>query len=395
MIAVNEAEQLVSEQARSFGTESVLLNESPGRVLAESIIADRDYPAGNRSTMDGIAIKYASLKKRNSYRILATQPAGAKPVELKSSNQAIQLMTGSILGNSVDTVVRVEDLEINGECATISVPNQVEKGQFVHRRGADLKQGEVAISAGDLIGPKEIAVLANLGYSRVNVKKLPVVLIVTTGNELVAVNKSVKPYQVRQSNGQAIAAILADNSIKADVRHLPDDKQKIKQLLKSSAHKYNAVILTGGVSKGEYDYVQFALSEIGSNKIFHGVTQRPGKPFWFGSLADTVVFAFPGNAVSCFMCTHRYFVPWLRRCLGLNDDRVFRGKLSQSLAQNNELTRFIPVKVKEKSGELIATPLTHNGSGDFISLVGADAFAEVPKGSVPRRGKLLEIWRII
>lgn len=394
MISVDKAEKLVLEQTRDFGIEAVSIEEALGRVLAERVVADRDYPSGNRSTMDGVAIKFNDfLKGRRKFRIVGVQPAGQKPIAISGPGECAQIMTGAILDKSVDTIVKIEDVEIKNGYANIKT-NDVSLGQFVHKKGSDKKKKNLVIEPGKILGAKEIAVLASLGYSKVKVRKLPKIIIITTGDELVDVEEKAQDYQTRRSNDRAISSVLAKFSIFAYRIHLPDNKQQIKDYISKSFQDYDVILLSGGVSKGDFDYVQTALEELNVEKIFHGVAQRPGKPFWFGAHGQKLIFAFPGNPVSAFLCLHRYFVPWLDKSLESNMNiasiAMLNGKIGTA-----ELTQFIPAKLCEKEAKLFVEPIQNNGSGDFISLVEADAFLEIPAGKKTREGLIYKIWHII
>ncbi len=395
MVSVNSAEKHILAQVVDYGNESVSIDSALGRHLAEPVITDRDYPAGNRSTMDGIAISYRGLKRpKTTYKIVATQPAGVVPERIANPEQCIQVMTGAILDKSVDTVVRIEDVIITGNTARIDPACKISKGQFVHKQGSDSTKDKAVMQAGTVISAKEIAVLASLGYSRVIVKRLPKVVVVSTGDELVDVSVDAKYYQVRRSNDRALSSVLSKFSIQADRKHLPDRKPAVKKVLEQCIGKYDVLLSSGGVSMGKYDFVQSVLGELQASIIIHGVAQRPGKPFLFGKKSNTLIFAFPGNPVSSFLCMHRYFVPWLVKSQGQTTSPYYYGYFGGDF-EVSELTQFIPTLTITRNGTISAYPVHSNGSGDFLSLAKADSFIEIPAKQKLKNRKLQRIWRII
>jgi molybdopterin molybdotransferase len=380
MITVEEAEKLIAVNAGDYGAEIIPFEMASGRVLAENIKADRDLPPFNRVTMDGIAISYQAFKNQtNTFRIKATQAAGEPPVEIVAADECIEIMTGAALPGSVDTIIRYEDLEISNGSATISIA-EIKEGQYIHAKGIDKKQGEIILTPGQLITPAAISLIASVGETELRVKRLPRIVIISSGDELVEVAASPSPYQVRRSNSYTIQAVLKQHGLEAGMLHMPDDPEVTRQTLQQCLQNYDVILLSGGVSMGKFDYIPQALKELQVNKVFHKVQQRPGKPFWFGRHDNgVVVFAFPGNPVAVFMCLHRYFLLWLNKTLGLSDPSPVYAVLNGSIAFKPELKYFLQVKLNfNEKGQLIATPVEGNGSGDFANLADTDAFMELP-----------------
>lgn len=395
MISVDEAEKLVLYQARDYGDEVISIDKAFGRVLVESVYADRDYPPGDRSTMDGIAIAWSAYEKgQQKFKIKVVQQAGDTPLRLSGSSECVQIMTGAVLPSRVDTVIPIEDIKITSGQADIKAA-KARAGQFVHRRGADRTKGSLIIEKGTLVTPDAIAVLASIGQTQLRVKRLPAIIVVTTGDELVNPDAKVSKYKIRRSNDLMMAAVLTKYGVKTERLHLADDPHVITKSLKKCLNKYDVVLLSGGVSRGEFDYVQTVLPKIGVKNVFHGIRQKPGKPFWFGyHPKGPVVFAFPGNPVSTFVCLLRYFSPWLEKSIGLGGLTQRFAVLDKGVSVNNRLTNYIPVKLEfKKDGVLHASPISSNGSGDFISLVSADAFAQLDEGkSDYKKDTTCRIW---
>jgi molybdopterin molybdotransferase len=395
MVTVGEAEAIILAQARDYGTERLLFEQALGRVFAEVLLADRDLPPYNRVAMDGIAINYAAYQEGNrTFKIKATQAAGDQPTEIESVYDCIEIMTGAALPASADTVIRYEDIAIANGTATLQVED-VRKGQNIHLQGKDRKQGEAVAQANQLISSAFISMAAAVGATELQVKKLPKTVVISTGDELVDVGEMPSPYQIRRSNSYAVKAALQAYALQADLLHLPDELGIMRQRLKECLQQYDVLILSGGISMGKYDYVPQVLEELAVEKLFHKVQQRPGKPFWFGAhAAGAVVFALPGNPVSTYMCLHRYFVPWLLESLSIRSTSGIYGILGEDVTFNPPLQYFLQVKVRMKdNGQVVATPLTGNGSGDFANLVEADAFLELPstKGNF-KAGEVYRLW---
>jgi molybdopterin molybdotransferase len=382
MITVEKALQIVNSFAKDFGVEKVPLQKALNRILRKSILADRDFPPFHRVTMDGIAIEYKSFESgQRSYKVEGIGAAGAPLQKLKDSNNCLEVMTGAMLPKSTDTVIRYEDVSINNGIATIT-SNQLKKGQNIHYQGSDKQKGEQIIEEGTVLSPAEIGVCATVGESEILVAKLPNVLIISTGDELVDVHETPKPHQIRKSNIWQIQSILHQLGIEAQTAHLVDQKEAIISQLKEYLKSYDVLIFSGAVSKGKFDFLPEALQEVGVKKHFHKVLQRPGKPFWFGTtdLGNTI-FAFPGNPVSTFACTQFYFKNWLNKSLGIKNQKLQYAELAEDLNFNPDLTYFLQVKLENTAeGKNLAYPITGNGSGDLANLVYADAFIVIPQG---------------
>jgi molybdopterin molybdotransferase len=395
MITVQQAEKLILEDTRDYGAEIVLFDEALGRVLAENIKADRDIPAFNRVTMDGIAIKYQSFERGiTTFTIKSTQAAGDKPADIDNADQCIEIMTGAALPDSVDTVIRYEDIEINDGKATILI-DKLKKGQNLHLKGADKKQGDLLLTPGQVITPAIISLVASVGETELRVKRLPRIVVISSGDELVDVHVTPSPYQIRKSNSYMLQAILAQQGLKAEIRHIPDDPETIKQELQICLQYYDVLLLTGGISMGKFDHIPQALKDLQINQVFHKVQQRPGKPFWFGKHDNgVVVFAFPGNPVATFMCTQRYFIPWLNASLGLASKQPVYAVLDVDFLFQPELEYYLQVKlIFNGQGQLLATPVEGNGSGDFANLADTDAFMELPlEKNEFRKGEVYKVW---
>lgn len=378
-ISVNEATAIIQATALTYGIDHVSLKEASGRVLAQNIVAYRPFPPFNRAMMDGIALRYSDIVDgQTSFIITDVLAAGQPPMAHVPQNKCIEIMTGAMLPADVDTVIRYEDITVAGGVATVLVP-PTSLGQHVHLLGADVQAGTILVSSGTIINSAIIAIAATEGYSSIQVYAQPSILIVATGSELVSIDEEPQPWQIRMSNGYTIQSLLAQHQFKADIVHVPDNKQQLFNQLQSFINMYDVVVLTGGVSLGKQDYIPAILASLGVVQHFHKVKQKPGKPIWFGTHVGKPIFAFPGNPVSCFVCVLRYLLPWLHKATGLPQMPQPFAAISTDINFTPALQYFVPARVVNQLGSLIATPFLGNGSGDFANLTHANAFIELPE----------------
>ncbi len=379
MISVDQASQIITSNTQDFGSVSVPFQNSLGRVLAEDILADRDLPPFDRVMMDGIAIGFNTFEKgKRSFKIEGIQAAGEIQKDLQDSENAIEVMTGAVLPNGCDTVIRYEDLEIQDGVAKILIET-IRFGQNVHTKGRDKSFGAVLIPKYTEIEASEIGILATVGKTAVQVVSLPKTIVVSTGDELVEINKVPEQHQIRRSNVYRVSASLEHFGIKADHGHLNDAKDQIRKNLAKWLQEYDVVILSGGVSKGKFDFIPDVLSDLGVQKHFHRVAQKPGKPFWFGTTESCRVFALPGNPNSSYLCTLRYVYPWLYRSIYKKPIPVAYAVLDKDFYFKAALTYFLQVHIENnKEGKLIAIPMKSSGSGDSSNLIRANAFMQLP-----------------
>jgi molybdopterin molybdotransferase len=377
MVSVTEAADIIFSNLYNPRVENVPLQKCVNRVLGESITADRDFPPFDRVSMDGIAIQYEVWKSgKKEFPVEFLHAAGDPRSQLTSPVNCAEVMTGAVLPGNTDTVVKYEDLEMNSNLARIQTTT-VEQGQNIHRRGIDCRKNDVVLEPGILLSPAEIALLAAVGKINVDVFQFPKAAIISSGDELVDIGEIPKPHQIRRSNTYAIEAAMMSMNWTAKQFHFPDDKSILLKSLEAVLRDHEVLILSGGVSKGKFDFIPQVFEELGIQKLFHQVNQRPGKPFWFGSGQGKTVFALPGNPVSTYMCFYRYVRPWLFRSLGVSES-----ELSASLASDfnfpPNLTYFLQVAVKSEQGKLVAYPEAGGGSGDFVNLKNVTGFLQLP-----------------
>lgn len=379
-IPYEKALSILEEHKGNFPTENRNLEDCIGAYLAEDLIADRDFPPFDRVTMDGIAIVYdAFAKGQRTFTIEATAAAGTPQQSLMDNLNCIEVMTGAIMPKNVDTVIRYEDLTIKSKEATINLDSLNYK-QNVHFKGMDIAQGTIIVNQGKKISSAEINVAAAIGKASLQVKKMPKVVIFSTGDELVPVDQTPKLHQIRRSNIYGIQATLKEWGVSSDLQHLADNKEEMLASISRLLEEYDLFIFTGGVSKGKFDYLPDVLEELHIKKHFHKIQQRPGKPFWFGSDAGgKKIFALPGNPVSSFVCVYMYLQFWLYKSLGVEQETLYV-KLKNDVEFKPDLVYFLEATLECKpDGQLLAKPIKGNGSGDFANLTKTDGFLILPQ----------------
>ena len=274
MITVEEASRIIIENLYQSKVEEIDLTQVMGRVLAEDIQADRDFPPFDRVMMDGIAIDFDTWAAGNrSFNREDIQMAGEHQKILNSSQNCLEVMTGSILPKKTNTVIPYEEVEIDGDIVHVK-SEIVKKGQNIHAQGSDVSVNARILSKGSSISTAEIGVLATVGKSIVKVLSLPKVAIISTGDELVAVGQIPKTYQIRQSNSHVLKAALKETGVEAVIYHIQDERGLMFDKLKAIIEECDVLILSGGVSKGKKDYVPEVLEKLEFQKKFHGVKQR-------------------------------------------------------------------------------------------------------------------------
>ena len=399
MLTPAEAERLILENVALFHREDAPLLAAHRRVLRTEIRADRDLPPFDRVTLDGYAIRAAALAAGTRvFRVEGLQAAGMRAFKLgPAADACIEVMTGAVLPDGADCVVPYEETRREGVNVSINgAAGQLESGNAIHHRGDDHRTGDVIVKAGTRLSGREIAVAAACGYGVVTVTQLPKIAVVSTGDELVEVEAAVAPHQIRRSNDYALRAALANAGYTNVSRfHLRDVRHEIEHLLWHIVAEFDVVVISGGVSKGKFDYLPGELDRQGVRKIFHGVAQRPGKPMWFGvTPRKTPVFALPGNPVSAYTCLHRYVLPALAHASGLAPAPATMVALAAPVTFKPQLAYFLPVKLSSgPHAELRATPDETNTSGDFAGLVATDGFVELPAGPTEFPAGTLAVFR--
>ena len=376
----NDALLALSEKLHLMATES-LDSSHQGRVLASSVIADRDSPAADVSAMDGYAIRMTQASQTTTLPILGESAAGSAAPEMPSDG-VLRIFTGAIVPEGCDAVVKREDTEELGSKIRLTLdPTQITKGQHIRRAGENASKGSTVLQPGIEINGAHKATMANFGCSMVNTYRPVRVTILTTGDEVGNFQqKTPKPWQLRNSNRAAIATLLAARnwiSI-SSVEHCIDDRKQLLETLADRLNTSDAIFMTGGVSMGDYDYVPEVIKDLGGDTIFHGLPIRPGKPV-LGAATESgkLLLGLPGNPVSATIGCQRLGIPLLAYMAGKSNwlPKVPVVRLRNGGTKSIPLTWLRLVKLLDNG---VAEPVITQGSGDLVSLGNSDGFIEVP-----------------
>lgn len=381
MISIEEAQKLISEQARNFDVEEISIDDALNRILAEDIFADRDYPPFNRATMDGYAVIAADFKKDKqiTLQLIETLHAGNVSGQTVTKGTCIKIMTGAPVPPGADAVVRFEDTSENNTVVEFAI-NTVLPKQNIASQGEDNKKDELILEKNTRLNALAIAVLAVTGKAKIKVYKIPNVAIISTGNEIVNVVDAIFPYQIRDSNSYSLKNFTKQYNISSVKSVLvEDDKSALTNVL-SDFLSSDILILSGGVSKGEADYVPEVLISLGVQEIFHRVRIKPGNPLWFGKLPNGgVVFGLPGNPVSVQVSFKVFIEPFLRKCFNMEIIAPMYFPLFNEKIKRTKFTEYFPCKIstKEKTTGLISKRM--NTSGDISATLHSDGIAVHPE----------------
>lgn len=379
MISYLEAQKILTHRARSFGTETIPLEQSYGRILTGVVRADRDYPPFDRATMDGYALQSGDFQQGiREFNIIKTIFAGDIISLRLAAGECYKIMTGAPVPAGADMVVRKEDTIEEG--SVVRIQTEMTRPYLnIARQGEDLRSGDIVIDSPCIAEPAIIGLLASLGQKDVTVARLPRVALITTGNEVVSVETQPGPTQIRNSNRWLLQAFLKKWQIEPWLyQHAPDDRALLKTAIEK-ALSAGIVILCGGVSAGDADHVPEMLAAAGVTPLFHKLAIKPGKPVWCGvGPGDTMVFALPGNPFSCLVGFILLIQPYLQACFGLPEEAPLSLPLGTAKKKFTPLDEFFPVRLHGSPARLL--PVSLNGSGDIRLGMQANALALHPAG---------------
>ena len=368
MVSVKEALELILAQSGSFGTEKILLEESFGRVLAENILADRDYPPFNRSAMDGFALRASDLHRFYKLKVVETIYAGSEGKNKINEGECAKIMTGAPVPSGADSVLRKEDTQ---EYDDFLIPQtkDLKPGANISLQGEDARLNDLVISKSHVIDGGMMGTLAALGKKYLEIFKLPEVAMISTGDEIKAVGEPVLSYQIRDSNSYSLQGFFQQYGIKFKSKQIVSDRKE--DLIRSfkEIQQSDIIILTGGVSAGDADFVPDILTQLSVRKIFHKVKIKPGKPLWFGVTENNkVVFALPGNPFSVQAAFKIFIEPYVRKCFGLEPFPGYYLPITFSRKKKTAFDEFFPVALKNDR-TICLDKVSFNGSGDITSTI--------------------------
>jgi len=400
MISVREALDLVLRDLTQVGAEQVALTQAAGRVLAETVEAARDVPPFRNSAMDGYAVRAADVTAASAatpatLKIVEIIPAGSQPRQAVTCGTAAKIMTGSLMPQGADAVVRVEDTaESDG---SVRILSGVAAGTNVRHPGEDVRAGETVLTAGRLLRPADIGLLASVGRSVVGVRRRPQVAILATGDELVELGQPLQPGQIVNSNAYTLAAAVQEAGAAPRVLGIVRDTEDATRAAFREACTCDMVLSTGGVSMGTFDLVRQTLADLGVQERFWKVAQKPGKPLTFGMREQTPIFGLPGNPVSALVCFYLYALPALRTMLGLEHLYLpsVRATVVDDLRTAAGLTEFVRCTLEADDSGYRARPTGSQSSGVLRSLsLGQGLIIAPPEVSTIERGTTVRVIRL-
>ncbi len=393
MIPISNALQIIERETFSLESETVHLSEITGRVLAQEIRADMDLPPFDRSQMDGFAVKTEDTKNAPvTLKIVGESVAGKGFRGELISGEAVRIMTGAPVPVGADAVQMVELTE--EENGFVKILKPAKKDQNIVRKSAEMKAGEKVFDAGEIVTKNMVATLASFGYEKVKAARKPRVTILATGSEIVDISETPQQDQIRNSNSWMLAAFAKDF---ADVEMLPiakDDLENLKDTINEAVTTCDLLIISGGVSVGDYDFTKPALREIGAEIFFEKVSLKPGKPTVFAKLENTLIFGLPGNPVSVAVTFFVFARTALLLMQNAKNAELKKGfaKLTHPIKATKERDALLPVSLQtNEKGELEIETLRFSGSSNFIAFARATALVFVPQNKNLAQGDVAEI----
>jgi len=393
MISVKEAKKIISENVSSLEPVTLSLQESAGLILAEEVYASMDIPAFPQSSMDGYAFSFEGWKQHKKLKITGEVAAGSNETFTLAPGNAVRIFTGAAVPAGADTVIMQEKVKAqNGEL--IIEDEALQPGNSVRSKGSEIKAGALALEKGSTLSPAAIGFLAGIGITEIKVYPNPSISIIITGNELQQPGQSLQHGQVYESNSFALKAVLQQLHIESiQILYATDKPEIITDTLKKALQQSDVVLLTGGISVGDYDFVLQASTECGVEKLFHKIKQRPGKPLYCGKRGNKLVFGLPGNPSSVLTCFYQYVIPALeklsKREIGLQTIKV---PLAKAFQKNTGLTHFLKGFYNGKT----VAPLDAQESYRLSSFAKANCLIQIDEDTTSlKEGELVNVYLLL
>jgi len=391
MISFEKAYETVIASSFRTGSETISFTESLGRILAQDISSDMDMPPFNKSTVDGFACRRADLDAELS--IIETIAAGKNPVKTVHHGECSKIMTGAPLPAGADCVVMVEETELLPS-GKIRFTGTYSKAN-ISFRGEDIKNGDVVLKPGKCVTPQDIALMASAGCTTVKVSKLPVIGVMSSGDELVEPHESPGLSQIRNSNSYQLLAQAQRAGCSGRYYGIAgDDEQATYEMVRHGVKECDILLLTGGVSMGDFDFVPSVLERAGIRLLFSRVNVQPGKPTTFGVHPDCLVFGLPGNPVSSFIQFEMLVRPLIYYMMG-NEWKPFTCELPMHVSysrRSSDRLGFVPVLITEQREVL---PVEYHGSAHISSMSVAQGIIAIPPGRyMIEKGEIVSVRQI-
>jgi molybdopterin molybdotransferase len=381
LITIERARELVLAHARPLGHERIGVQEALDRVLAEDVHAVGDVPPFACSAMDGFAIKEGPAAR--TLRIVGESRAGSPSDQVLHDGEAIRISTGAAVPVGATAVVRQEDTDTDADGQAVTVHEDVTQGENVRYPGEDMRAGTQVLSAGTVLQAAEIGAAVAAGLGELVVSRRPTAQVLSTGDELRAPGEPLGPGEIHNSNAPMLVGLCIRCGAAALPAHrLPDDPAATEQALSQALEQSDVVIVSGGVSVGPHDHVKPALAALGVTEVFWGVSLQPGKPTWFGTAGDKLVFGLPGNPVSAYVTFSLFARPALFALQNAIEDPPLdtEAVLATAVRRNPNREMALRVRLDRLDGNTVALPNGPQASHIVTSLLGADALALIPAG---------------
>jgi len=385
MISVEEAKKKIIENVKTLETIEIPFTEAEGFVLSKDIISSVNLPYFTNSQMDGYALKSEDTKGASEtnpvkLKVIGEIKAGDFPNYIVKSGDAAKIMTGAPIPEGADSVIMVEYTDENN--GSVNIVKEVFPKEFIRFEGEEIKEGEIALKKETELNPASIGFIAELGITNIKVFGESKVSIVVTGEEVIGLDEELKPGKIRDTNSVALASVLRREN--AELLHIAlagDDPVEIRQKISKCLDTSNLLLITGGVSVGDYDYVKDVLKELGVKEIFWRVAQKPGGPLYFGKKNETLVFGLPGNPASVLVCYYEYVRPALRRMIGRSDVHLLGlvASLSEEIGKKQDgKTYFLRGWVEKEGEKFCVKPTGAQGSHILKSFALSNCLIIVP-----------------
>jgi molybdopterin molybdotransferase len=384
MIPIPEAQAQIYARAQARSPVATRLSaDCLEMVLGEAISADLDLPPFTKALMDGYAVRSADLTGvPKTLEVIEEVTAGKTPRRAVGAGQATRIMTGAPVPEGADCVVAVEQTETAADGRVQILQSGIRAGQHLLEQGREMRTGDVILKPGSRLRPQELGLLAAVGRTSALVHPRPRVAILPTGDEIVDASRKPGPGQIRNSNGPMLAAQVARAGGVPEPLGIALDTVESLRLLVAKGLESDVLLLSGGVSAGKLDLVPGVLGELGVEAHFHKIFMKPGKPLFFGTKGQTLVFGLPGNPVSSLICFELFVRSALERLMGIEDARpaTVTAKLQHEFRHRSDRPTYYPAKLMfDQSGPVVA-PCAWFGSADLRGLSQANAFMVVPPG---------------
>jgi molybdopterin molybdotransferase len=402
MLSIDDAINIILEQTPSLASTDLPLAEAVGSILRQDALSDLDLPPFDRARMDGYAVRAidtdgATPGRPVRLRAIGEAAAGHAFAGVVKPGEAVRIMTGAPLPAGADAVEKIEVIRLLVD-GSIEIVGAVKPGQFVTPRGIEARAGELMVRSGERITPSVAAVLASFGCARVTVSCRPRTAVLSTGTELVAVDQRPGPSQIRNSNTYSLAGYAREaGALPVSLSLVRDDLAATREAIAEALAKADVVILSGGVSMGDYDLVKPALRDLGAKIWVEQVAMHPGKPTVFARLGEKVIFGLPGNPVSVAVSFHLFARPALLKLQGASEIELPRARAYLTRAVKGAPPRrsHQPARLLIRDGRAEAEPLKWSGSSDLVAFMRADALIVVPEDrSGLDEGELVEIIKL-